>query len=178
MFVLTLKQRRTAPFEGENMAAFKSLGHIALKVRDLQKSIDFYTKLGFPEFLRLNEEDGSPWIVYMRFEDNLYLELFPGGDGPVDTSATGVNHLCITVEDIEAAEKHLRSVGIPLESPRRDGRGVDRNRGMWVVDPDGNRIEVMEMADDCIQWEAMKDFNAGKGGHALLAPRMPKPKVA
>ena len=72
------------------MPAFKSLGHIALKVRDLQKSIDFYTKLGFPEFLRLNNDDGKPWIVYMKFADDLYLELFPGGKEPVNTQATGV----------------------------------------------------------------------------------------
>lgn len=160
------------------MPAFNTLGHVALKVRDLEKSIDFYTKLGFPEFLRLNEEDGRPWIVYMRFDDKTYLELFPGGDGPVDTQATGVNHLCLTVDDIEVAETHLQSVGIPLESPRRDVRGVDRNRGMWVVDPDGNRIEIMEMAANCIQYEAIKDFNAGKPPHALLAPRNPRPKVA
>jgi catechol 2,3-dioxygenase-like lactoylglutathione lyase family enzyme len=160
------------------MPAFKSLGHIALKVNDLQKSIDFYTRLGFPEFLRLTEEDGRPWIVYMRFEDNLYLELFPGGSGPVDTRATGVNHLCVTVEDIEAAERHLASVGIPLENPRKEGKGVDRNRGMWVVDPDGNRIEVMEMAPDCVQWEAIERMRAGGGPTALVAPLRPKAKVS
>ena len=35
------------------MAAFNTFGHIALKVRDLDASIAFYEKLGFPEFLRL-----------------------------------------------------------------------------------------------------------------------------
>ena len=38
------------------MAAFNSLGHIALMVRDLDASIAFYEKLGFPEFLRLQYE--------------------------------------------------------------------------------------------------------------------------
>jgi lactoylglutathione lyase len=153
------------------MPAFNSLGHIALKVRDLDKSIDFYSKLGFPEFLRLNEDDGSPWIVYMRVEDNLYIELFPGGEGPADTQGTGVNHLSLTVEDIEETERHLQRVGIPLESPRKDTRGVDRNRGMWIVDPDGNRIEIMEMAPDCIQWDAIAKMKAGGGPTALLVPR-------
>lgn len=156
------------------MPAFNSLGHIALRVNDLEQSIDFYTKLGFPEFLRLNNEDGRPWIVYMRFSDTLYLELFPGGSGPVDTKATGVNHLCVTVDDIEAAERHLQTVGIALESPRHEGRGVDRNRGMWIVDPDGNRIEIMEMAPDCVQYEAIARMKAGGGPTALLAPLKPR----
>jgi catechol 2,3-dioxygenase-like lactoylglutathione lyase family enzyme len=156
------------------MAAFNSLGHIALKVRDLQASVDFYEKLGFPEFLRLLEDDGRPWIVYMRFGDNLYLELFPGGDGPVDTQGTGVNHLSLAVDDIEETERHLARVGIPLEAPRSDRRGVDRNRGMWIADPDGNRIEIMEMAPDCIQWEAIAAMKAGRGKTALVAPSRPK----
>lgn len=160
------------------MAAFNSLGHIALKVRDLQKSIDFYEKLGFPEFLRLNEENGEPWIVYIRFDDNLYLELFPGGEGPANTQGTGVSHLSLTVDDIEATERHLQKVGIALESPRKDVRGLDRNRGMWIVDPDGTRIEIMEMAPNCIQFEAIRDLKAGKPKHAIMAPRNPKPKVS
>jgi catechol 2,3-dioxygenase-like lactoylglutathione lyase family enzyme len=156
------------------MAAFNTLGHIALKVRNLESSIDFYSRLGFPEFLRLNNEDGKPWIVYMRFDDRTYLELFPGGEGPVDTRATGVNHLCVTVDDIVLAERHLQSVGIALESPRKDARGVDGNRGMWVVDPDGNRIEIMEMAPDCIQYEAIAKMKSGGGPTALLKPLKPK----
>lgn len=154
------------------MAAFSILGHVALRVNDLDKSLDFYAKLGFPEFLRLTEEDGSPWICYLKITDEVYLELFPGGDGtlvPNDLRA-GVNHLCLTTDDIEATEAHLKAVGVPLEAPRSPERGADRNRGMWVVDPDGNRIEIMEMAADCIQYEAIRDFAAGKGVTALLRP--------
>ncbi len=160
------------------MAAFKSLGHIALKCRDLNASLAFYEKLGFPEFLRLNEEDGQPWIIYLRFNDDLYLELFPGApDEPAPgPNTTGVNHLSLTVDDIEVAEAHLKEVGIPLTQPRKDTRGLDRNRGMWIADPDGNRIEIMEMAPNCIQYEAIKAFHAGKPPHALLAPRSPRPQ--
>ena len=156
------------------MPAFNSLGHVALKVRDLEASVAFYEKLGFPEFLRLLEDDGSPWIVYMRFDDNLYLELFPGGtDQAPGPEGTGVNHLSLTVDDIEATEAHLAKVGIPLSQPRRSTRGVDNNRGMWIADPDGNRIEIMEMSPECIQWAAIRDFHAGKPPHALVRPRMP-----
>ena len=160
------------------MAAFNSLGHVALKVRDLDASVDFYSKLGFPEFLRLLEDDGTPWIVYMRFDDNLYLELFPGGEDRVPgPEGTGVNHLSLTVDDIDAAAAFLEKTGIPLSQPRRNTRGVDNNRGMWIEDPDGNRIEIMEMAPDCIQWAAIKDLRAGKPPHALVRPRMPRPKA-
>jgi lactoylglutathione lyase len=154
------------------MAAFSNFGHLALKVRDLEKSVQFYEKLGFPEFLRLTEEDGSSWIVYIKFDDNLYLELFPGGTDKVDQQATGTNHLCLTVDDIEETARHLATVGIPLTAPLDPKRrGVDNNRGMWIEDPDGNRIEIMEMAPNCIQWAAVKQLKAGGGKTSLLAPR-------
>lgn len=101
---------------------------------------------------------------------------FPGGGnrapGP---EGTGVNHLSLTVDDIDATAAHLEKVGIPLSQPRRTTRGVDNNRGMWIEDPDGNRIEIMEMAPDCIQWAAIKDLHAGKPKHALVRPCNPKP---
>ncbi len=162
------------------MPAFSSLGHLNFKVNDLKASIDFYGRLGFPEFLRLTEEDGSPWIVYLRITDEIYIELLPGGTGgrAPGQEQTGINHLCLTTDDIEATAAHLARVGIPLTAPLDPAkRGVDRNRGMWITDPDGNRIEIMEMAPNCVQYEAIAAFNAGKGVTALVAPLHPRPAV-
>ena len=44
------------------MQPFNTLGHLNLKVNDLQASIDFYTRIGLPEFLRLTEEECSAGI--------------------------------------------------------------------------------------------------------------------
>lgn len=161
------------------MAAFEALGHIALRVNDLDASLAFYAKLGFPEFLRLTEEDGSPWICYLRITDDSYLELFPGAEGGnvPNNNRAGVNHLCLTTSDIEAAEHYLTSVGVPLEAPRNPNRGADGNRGMWVVDPDGNRIEIMEMAPNCIQYEALKAWSAGRVVTSLLRPLKRRPSA-
>lgn len=154
------------------MQLFTSLGHINLKVIDLQASIDFYTKLGFPEFLRLTQADGRPWIVYMRITDELYIELLPGGTGRAgDQQATGLNHLCLTTPDIEMTVAELAKLSIPLVSPLDPAkRGVDRNRGCWIVDPDGNRIEIMEMAANCVQYEALATMRRTGKPTSVLAP--------
>ncbi len=154
------------------MQPFSGLGHINLKAADLQASIDFYGKLGFPEFLRLTQADGRTWIVYLRITDELYIELLPGGTGRAgDQQAAGLNHLCLTTPDIEATAAHLAKVGVPLVSPLDPARrGVDGNRGMWIVDPDGNRIEIMEMAPGCDQYEAIKAFHATGNSTTLSRP--------
>ncbi len=117
------------------MPLFQGVGHIALNVTDLDASLAFYTRLGFPEMLRLLNEKGEPWIVYLRVSDALYLELFPGGQGGrvPDARRTGLAHLCLTSEDLDATEAGLRAQGIELSQPRRDGprrrwqpRDVDR----------------------------------------------------
>ena len=41
---------------------------------------------------------------------------------------------------------------------------------MWVVDPDGNRIEIMEMAPRCDQYEAIKTFHATGRATTLARP--------
>jgi lactoylglutathione lyase len=155
------------------MSIFKSVGHIALKVQNLERSIDFYNRIGFPEMLRLNTAEGKPWIVYHRVTDDLYLELFPGGEGgkvPVP-ERTGLFHLCLTVDNMDEAEARLKAVGVSLSAPRKQGHGIDGNRGMWIEDPDGHRIEIMEMAPDCIQHQAVQNLAAGGKPHVLsLSP--------
>ena len=121
---------------------------------------------------RVRAVDGRTWIVYLRITDELYIELLPGGTGRAgDQQAAGLNHLCLTTPDIEATAAHLASVGVPLVSPLdTTRRGVDGNRGMCVVDPDGNRIEIMEMAPGCDQYTAIKTFNATGKGTVLERP--------
>jgi catechol 2,3-dioxygenase-like lactoylglutathione lyase family enzyme len=157
------------------MGAFQTLGHINFKTRDLQASIKFYETLGFKAFLELTDEDHKPWIVYLRFDDNLYLELTGGGkDRSPGPEPTGFNHMCITVDDMDKAIKELDAAGLKLMNPFNNKKGLDNNRGAWVEDPDGNRIELMEMAPDCVQYDAIKAFHAGKGLTSLVRPVNPR----
>jgi lactoylglutathione lyase len=154
------------------MKPFNTLGHFNLKVADLDKSIAFYSKIGFPEFLRLTETDGTAWIVYLRITDELYIELLPHGVGRAgDQSAAGLNHLCLTTDDIEATVAELKTLGIPLTAPFDPSRrGVDGNRGTWIADPDGNRIEIMEMAPNCVQYEAIDLLAKAGSATSLVRP--------
>jgi catechol 2,3-dioxygenase-like lactoylglutathione lyase family enzyme len=140
------------------MDIFKDLGHLAVRVTNLQSSLDFYSRLGFREMTRLLNDKGEAWIVYLRINDDQYLELFPGGEGPWSPrgNGTGIFHMCLTVDNLDEAEARLAKAGVNLSQPRKPGKGLDNNRGMWIADPDGNQIEIMEMAPDCIQVQAIE----------------------
>jgi lactoylglutathione lyase len=137
------------------MEGVTGIGHTAIRARDLEAMLDFYTgKLGFQEMFRLNHDDGSLMLVYVRVTDDQFLEFFPNGSGEVPPgSNVGYNHLCLTVADIDATLRDLEARGVPLARGLQTGR--DGNRQAWIADPEGNRIELMEMAPDSRQAEAL-----------------------
>jgi len=139
------------------MKGITGLGHVAIKVKDIDRTLGFYVdKLGFPEMMRLNRDDGSLWLVYLRITDDVFLEVFPGAEDnrAPGQGANGVNHLCLVIENLDVFCPQLESKGIPLTQPIKTG--ADGNRQAWIEDPDGNRIELMEMHPHCLQYRGLE----------------------
>ena len=144
------------------MQGLTGIGHMAVRTRDLDTMLDFYTgTLGLQEMFRLNHDDGRLMLVYVRVTDQQFLEFFPNGSGEKPPRGNmGYDHLCLTVSDIEVTLRDLDSRGVPLAQPLKTG--LDGNRQAWIVDPEGNRIELMEMAPNSKQAEALARLrNAG-----------------
>ncbi len=143
------------------MQGISGLAHVAIKVTDLDRTLDFYiNKLGFPEMMRLHNDKGEVWLVYLRITDDQYLEVFPGAenDRAPGWNANGMNHMCLAVDDIEALVKEIEAVGIPLLLPLKVA--LDGNKQAWIEDPDGNRIELMQMDADSLQLKAIARLRA------------------
>ena len=138
------------------MQSFTSLGHVAIRVSDVDRTLDFYRgKLGFKEMLRLHRDDGRLWLLYLRITDEQYLEVFPdaAGERAPPQESNGLNHICLTVADLDDIVRQLDLRGVPLSRPPKVG--PDGNRQAWIEDPEGNRIELMEMAADGLQAKAI-----------------------
>jgi lactoylglutathione lyase len=143
------------------MRGISGIGHVAIKVTDLDRSLAYYVgKLGFAEMLQLKKDDGSVWLVYLRITDAQYLEVFPGAenDRAPGWDANGLNHVCLTVDDLDEVLADIAAAGIELLLPLKTA--VDGNRQAWLEDPDGNRIELMEMAPAGLQAKAIRRLHA------------------
>ena len=133
------------------------IAHVALKVADIRRSLEFYIdRLGFAEMMRLNNDDGSLWLVYLRITDTQFIELFTGGQGvrAPGHEATAINHFCLQSDDLDVTAARLRQAGVKLTVEPK--LGLDGNRQCWIEDPDGNRIEFMQMSPDSMQVEAIR----------------------
>jgi lactoylglutathione lyase len=136
------------------------IGHIAIRVKDIDRTLDFYRdKLGFTEMFRL-ERDGKLWLMYLRVTDTQYIELFPEavGDRAPAREANGLNHICLEVDSIDGVLADLDKAGIPIA--REKQMGADGNLQAWIEDPDGNRIELMQMDPNNMQSKALKKLRA------------------
>ena len=117
----------------------KSLAHVCFVVADLDASVAFYRDvLGLkPAFDFINDQ-GHRFGVYVHVSGRSFIELFecePGQTGPWQS----YQHLCLEVDDIEAAAATLRERGVDVTPVTM---GSDHSWQAWLVDPDGNRIEL------------------------------------
>ena len=121
------------------------LAHTAFGVYDLEASLAFYRKLGLDEAFRLHRDDGSLMLVYLHVGGDRFLELFPNGPEPAADRVHSFRHICLATDDLQGFVEHLRGQGIPIE--REIKEGLDTNLQAWIRDPDGNAIELMQLAE-------------------------------
>ena len=134
---------------------------VAYRVTDLERSLDFYTTLGYVDLGLVTFDDGSSLAV-LKFphEPVATLELVHRPDlGRVDVG--GFDHLAIQVDDLTTTLDLLRGNGLepgPLELPG----GADGPRTAWLTDPDGYRIELVEWPPGHPDGITAADFPDGK----------------
>jgi lactoylglutathione lyase len=134
---------------------------VAYRVTDLERSLEFYTTLGYVDLGRVEVDDGSS-LALLKFphEEVATLELVHRPDlGRVEVG--GFDHLAIQVDDLMTTLELLRGNGLeagPLELPAGD----DGPRTAWLTDPDGYRIELVEWPPGHPDGITAADFPEGK----------------
>ena len=122
--------------------------HTMLRVRDLDKSIGFYTQhLGMRLLRRTDYPSGEFTLAFLGYGDeasSTVIELTHnwGQKTPYDLG-TGFGHLAIGVPDIYGTCARLAEAGVKIPrppGPMKHGGSVIA----FVEDPDGYKIELVE----------------------------------
>ncbi len=137
------------------------LGHLAITVKNMEESVRFYTTaFGVKQAFELSRpETGEPWIVYLYVGDGQFIELFYGGEKEYswDEHDRAYNHVCFTVEDIHAAVKQIEDAGYTMRKAPKIG--IDGNWQAWIDDPDGVRIEIMQLGESSPHMKAIRELS-------------------
>lgn len=116
---------------------FKKIAHVCLNVRNLERSIDYYSKLGFITKFKFTRK-GKYFGTYLEISDGNYIEMFENPDLN-EVQNTGIAHFCLQTDDIDYVIETLQSRNIKFTQKKL---GCDNTYQIWLTDPDGNQFEV------------------------------------
>jgi len=146
------------------------IGHVHLKVSDIEKSLAFYRGiLGFQLMQRFGSS--AAFISAGGYHHHIGLNTWHSkGAGPAAENAVGLYHTAVvypTKRDLVAIVQRLQSLNYPftgsadhgvsiafyLNDP--DGNGVelywDRPKEQWPIDKEGN----LQMVSEAVNWEEL-----------------------
>jgi glyoxylase I family protein len=147
----------------------QGFSHIGIAVTDLEHSVRFYTGVfGFTQLYRLdfdNNEVAATMEIDGRFRsamlirDDIRIELLQWVDVPITGSGErkpmnerGITHLSFRVEDVDGlTDAVVAAGGTLLEQTRTvlgDATDAAAPRFIYLTDPDGTRIELMQNVPD------------------------------
>ena len=142
------------------MAKPKQLGHLVLRVRDLDASEQWYSEvLGLHT---TNKRPGS--MIFMSAKEGSSHELAlvsvgPDAPGP-EESRVGLYHFAWEMESLEDLQElyaHMKAKKVNIGGIGDHGISL----GVYLFDPDGNEIEVYyEMSEE--NWPQDSDLFAGE----------------
>ena len=141
---MTMTETETRPAVEPGKAR---LLHTMLRVKDLDKSLHFYTELLGMKLLRKRDyPTGKFTLAFVGYgdeTDSTVIELTHNWDVPEEGYGEGRNfgHLAYEVDDIYATCDSLMKQGITINRPPRDGQMA------FVRSPDLHSIELLQKGD-------------------------------
>jgi lactoylglutathione lyase len=131
--------------------------HVGLRVGDLERSIAFYTRLGY-EAVGTVPETELGRLTMLKLPDDEFVSIELVHDPAAGTiGAGGLSHLVIQVDDLPATIAHLAGSGLQAQVPNSpDGSGDFLTT--WLIDPDGYRIELVQWPPGHAQGMTRADF--------------------
>ncbi|KQQ61552.1 MULTISPECIES: lactoylglutathione lyase [Rhizobium/Agrobacterium group] len=122
--------------------------HTMVRVKDLEKSLEFYVNMfGLQEVRRIENEKGRFTLVFLAAAEDVataqehkapLLELTYNWDSEDYAGGRNFGHLAYEVDDIYEICAKLQAAGVTINRPPRDGHMA------FVRSPDGISIEILQ----------------------------------
>ncbi|MGZ9074174.1 MAG: lactoylglutathione lyase [Burkholderiaceae bacterium] len=124
--------------------------HTMLRVGDMQRSIDFYTKSMGMQLLRTTDRPDQKYsLAFVGYDDEsrqAVIELTYNYGVPSYELGSGFGHIAVGVDDIHGTCERVKAAGALVTrepGPVKGGTTVIA----FVQDPDGYKIELIQRAD-------------------------------
>lgn len=121
----------------------RGLTHVALPVRDIEASLDFYRRFADMDVVhRRRDDDAGEQVVWVSDRTRPFVVVLIEQQHPAG-ALTGFSHLgiaCDSREEVDRRAARARQEGRTVRGPFDSGPPV----GYWafITDPDGNNLEL------------------------------------
>lgn len=119
--------------------------HVMIRVKDIEKSLDFYTKLFQMNLTHTIELEDSKLYFLSDEDGQTQIELTYNYDSPKEgyTNGNAFGHLAFGIKSFEEFGKMLNERGIKYEYGPEYMKEADSTIA-FIKDPDGNEIEIIK----------------------------------
>lgn len=130
-----------------NFFRIRNIDHVVLRVRDMDKSLDFYTRILGCEVAKRNEQyqmihlkAGTAMIDIIDVNGPLGIQ---GGEGPQE-EGRNVDHFCLNIDPFDEAAlvDYFKKLGINASKAEIRYGAEGYGSSIYIQDPDGNRVEL------------------------------------
>ncbi len=146
------------------------IGHVVLNVRDLARSVRFYTEvLGFAVSDIYPEDMVPGGMAFLRCNPDHHGIALVGG-APGDAANADLNHIAFevaTLDEVVRARDHLHRHGVPIDFEGRRRAGCQL--AVEFRDPDGHRLEIYWGIDQIGSDGRARPRDEWKGARGLKA---------
>ena len=119
--------------------------HTMVRVKDLEKTMEFFGLLGLKETRRIDNDKGRFSLVFMAPEGQpecpVELTYNWDGDDGLPSDSRHFGHLAYSVGNIYEMCQKLQDAGVTINRPPRDGHMA------FVRSPDNISIELLQEGD-------------------------------
>jgi catechol 2,3-dioxygenase-like lactoylglutathione lyase family enzyme len=118
-------------------APMTGFAHVAFRVRNLEKSRDFYGKLGFEQAFEFSDA-GKTTVAFIKINDHQFIELYPRSE---EHQPVGLMHVCYEPTDILVMHDAYAKLDLNPSDVKKARAG---NLLFVVHDPEGQLLEYTQ----------------------------------
>ncbi|GAA0078945.1 VOC family protein [Clostridium sp. CTA-5] len=85
------------------------IAHIGIPTNNIEKTIKFYTKLGFEITYKTVNKEANEKVAFLKL-GNLMIETYENNAAKMESGA--INHVAINIIDIEKAYEYINKQGL------------------------------------------------------------------
>lgn len=124
----------------KNEPFIKGVDHVAIIVKDMDRSIKFYNEVLGLALIHDGRNDGGNKKSFLGIKEKAFVALTENPEKNLDNISESVSHIAFSVENVEKSKELLEERGVEFIEVKTGADG--KTKAYHFLDPDGLELEI------------------------------------